>query len=61
MYGMLMAESAGGFKLTSDMFSGLTSTIADNAAVLVPVGIGLFAIIFSIGFIPKIIKKFSKG
>ena len=61
MYSVLMAEGADGFKLTSDMFSGLTSTIADNAAVLVPVGLTIFAVVFSIGFAPKILKKFSKG
>lgn len=60
MYSVLMAEGADGFKLTSDMFSGLTSTISENAAILVPVGIGLFAVLFSIGLVPKIIKKFAK-
>lgn len=59
MYGMLMAEGAEGFKVTSDMFSGLTSTISDNAGVLVPVGLGIFAIIFSIKLIPKIVTKFA--
>lgn len=58
MYGMLMAEGAEGFKVTSDMFSGLTSTISDNAGVLVPVGLGIFAIILSIKLVPKIIAKF---
>lgn len=59
MNGMLMAEGAEGFKVTSDMFSGLTSTISDNAGVLVPVGLGIFAIIFSIKLIPKIVAKFA--
>lgn len=59
MYGMLMAEGAEGFKVSSDMFSGLTSTISDNATVLVPVGLGIFAILFSIKIVPKIIAKFT--
>lgn len=56
----LMAEGAEGFKVTSDMFSGLTSTIADNATVLVPVGLGIMAIMISISLVPKIVKKFTK-
>lgn len=58
MYGMLMAEGAEGFKLTSDMFSGITSTISDNSGVLVPVGLTIFAIILSIKLVPKILSKF---
>ena len=54
----LMAEGAEGFKVTSDMFSGLTSTISDNASVLVPVGLGIMAIMISIKLVPKIISKF---
>lgn len=58
MYDMLMAESAGGFKVSSDMFSGLTSTISDNAGIIVPVGLGIMAIIVSIKLVPKILNKF---
>lgn len=58
MYGMLMAESAGGFKVSSDMFTGLTSTISDNAGIIVPVGLGIMAIIVSIKLVPKILNKF---
>ena len=54
----LMAEGAEGFKVTSDMFSGLTSTISDNAGVLVPVGLTIMAIMVSIKLVPKIISKF---
>lgn len=53
-----MAEGAEGFKVTSDMFSGLTSTISDNAGVLVPVGLTIMAIMVSIKLVPKIISKF---
>lgn len=60
MYGMLMAESAGGFKVSSDMFTGLTSTISDNAGIIVPVGLGIMAIIVSIKLVPKILNKFIK-
>lgn len=58
MYSVLMAEGAEGFKVSSDMFSGLTSTISDNAGVIVPVGLGIMAIIVSIKLVPKILHKF---
>lgn len=58
MYSVLMAEGAEGFKVSSDMFTGLTSTISDNAGVLVPVGLGIMAIMISIKLVPKIIAKF---
>lgn len=46
--------------VTSDMLSGLTSTITDNLAVVLPVGLGIFAIFIGINIVPKIIKKFAK-
>lgn len=60
--GLFMAEGTvnSGFAFTSDMFSGLTQTISDNAGILVPVGVGIFAILLSIRFAPKIIKSLTK-
>lgn len=57
--GIFMAAGEG-FAFTADMFSGLTQTISDNAAIIVPVGVGIFAILLSIRFAPKIIKSLTK-
>lgn len=48
-----------GFEFTSTMFDGLVSTIGSNAGVVVPVGVGIFAILVSIRVAPKIIKAFT--
>lgn len=47
-----------GFAVTADMFSGLTSGITANAEVLIPVGVGIMAIMIGISVIPRIIYKF---
>ncbi len=60
---LFMAEGSvsSGFAFTSDMFSGLTQTISDNAGIIVPVGVGIFAIMLSIKFAPRIIKALARG
>lgn len=55
------AEGAGVAKavtITSDMFSGLSSAITSNAEVLIPVGVGIMAIMVGISLIPRILYKF---
>lgn len=44
--------------VTKDMFSGLTSAITSNAEVLIPVGVGIMAIMVGISLIPRILYKF---
>ena len=44
--------------VTKDMFSGLTSAITSNAEVLIPVGVGIMAIIVGISLIHRILYKF---
>lgn len=44
--------------VTKDMFSGLTSAIISNAEVLIPVGVGIMAIMVGISLIPRILYKF---
>ncbi|WP_455057535.1 hypothetical protein [Jutongia sp.] len=44
--------------VTRDMFSGLTSAITSNAEVLIPVGVGIMAIMVGISLIPRILYKF---
>ena len=44
--------------VTKDMFSGLTAAITSNAEVLIPVGVGIMAIMVGISLIPRILYKF---
>lgn len=44
--------------VTADMFTGLTSAITSNAQILIPVGIGIMAIMVGISLIPRILYKF---
>lgn len=44
--------------LTSDMFSGLISTITTNLGVLLPVGLTIMGIMIAVALIPRIIYKF---
>lgn len=56
LYGAENVEQA--VTVTKDMFSGLTSAITSNAEVLIPVGVGIMAIMVGISLIPRIIWKF---
>ncbi len=47
--------------ITATMLEPVLQGVKDNIAVILPVGIGLFAIVLGINFIPKIFKKFLKG
>ena len=48
------------YTLTSSALTTVSDTVVANISVILPVALGLFAIVFSIGFIPKILKKFSR-
>lgn len=54
----VLGAAAEGFTVTADMFSGLTSAISSNAAVIVPVGVGIMAIMVAVSVIPRILYKF---
>lgn len=45
-------------EITAAMFSGLTSAVTSNAEVLIPVGVGIMAIMIGISLVPRIIYKF---
>lgn len=49
------------YTVSASDLAPITSALTDNAAVIVPVGIGIVAIMVGISFIPKLIKKFAKG
>lgn len=51
-----MASSA--VTVTSAMLAPVTSAVTDNLAVLLPVGIGIMAIMLGVSLIPRIIYKF---
>lgn len=44
--------------VTADMFNGLTSSITSNAAVIIPIGVSIMAIMIGISLIPRILYKF---
>lgn len=44
--------------ITSDMLQPLVEGISSNIAVILPVGITIFAIFIGVAVVPKIIKKF---
>lgn len=48
------------YTLTASTLTTVSDTVVANIGVILPVALGLFAIVFSIGFIPKMLKKFGK-
>ena len=47
--------------VTTEMLSPVLDSISANVAVIVPVGIGIFAIVLGVRFIPRIFKMFTRG
>lgn len=46
--------------ITTDMLTPLVEGVTANIAVILPVGIGIFAIFLGIRILPKLISKFTK-
>lgn len=44
--------------VTSGMLAPITQAVTDNLTVLLPVGLGLMAIMIGVALIPRIIWKF---
>ena len=44
--------------VTSAMLAPITTAVTDNLTVLLPVGLGLMAIMIGVALIPRIIWKF---
>lgn len=44
--------------VTSAMLAPITAAITDNLTVLLPVGLGLMAIMLGVSLIPRILYKF---
>lgn len=55
---MALSADTPAYTLTTDMFKPLTNAVTSNVSVLITVGITVFAVVVSIGIIPKVIKKF---
>lgn len=51
-------SSLSGVAITSDMLSPLVDGVTGNVAVILPVGITIFAILLGISLVPKIIRQF---
>lgn len=58
MLSVLGAGGTGGMTVTADMFSGLTSAVTSNAEVIIPIGVGIMAVMVGISLIPRILYKF---
>ncbi len=48
----------GGLVITSAMLAPITESITGNLNVLLPVGIGIMAIMIGVSLIPRIVYKF---
>ncbi len=44
--------------ITTDMLKPVVEGVASNLAVIIPIGIAIFAILLGVTLIPKVIKKF---
>ena len=44
--------------ITTEMLKPVVEGVADNLAVIIPIGIAIFAILLGVTLIPKVIKKF---
>jgi hypothetical protein len=48
----------GGLIITASMLNPITDAITGNLGVLLPVGIGIMAIMIGVSLVPRIIYKF---
>ena len=53
--------STSAFTVTADVIAPIMSTITDNAAILVPAGLGVTVLLIGIKMIPRLLKSLVKG
>ncbi len=53
--GIIMSSTA---FLTTEMVQPIVTAVQDNLEVLLPVGIGIFAVMIGVSLLPRIIYKF---
>lgn len=46
--------------LTQTLVNGVASNISDAIGLIVPVALGLFAVIFGVSMLPRLIKRFAR-
>lgn len=56
--GLMGSSSSPSPAITGDMLSPIIDGVTANIGVIVPVAIGLFAIILGVTMVPKLLKKF---
>ena len=49
------------YTVTSEALAPIMDTLTSNAAVIVPFGLTVMGVMIGIGFIPKLVKKLTKG
>lgn len=47
--------------ITTEMLTPLIDGVQANIAVILPVGLGLFAIMIGVNLVPKLIRRFTNG
>jgi len=57
----LLNTAVGSVVVKAEDLSPIMTALTDNAAVIVPFGIGIVAVFAGIKFIPKLIKTFARG
>ena len=56
-----LAAPASNVAVTKEMLEPVLTGLKDNLAVIIPVGIAIFAIMIGIRFVPRIFKMFTRG
>lgn len=59
--GISAFASAGGAGITGDMLEPVLEGVTANIGVILPIGVGLFAIVLGIKFIPRIFHMFTRS
>ena len=58
--GLILADGAATFPITSEMLAGVTTNFNSAVSVAAPVGIGIMAVILGLRFVPRLIKMLAR-
>lgn len=58
---MFQTLGVAAYTVESEDLTVITDTLTSNVAEILPFGLGIMAILVGVGFIPKLVKKFTKG
>lgn len=56
-----MEGSGSVFTVTADIVQPIIATVTDNAAILVPAGLGITVLLIGVKMIPRLLKSLVKG